>query len=245
MDYDFSIQKEQLVDLTHSYSSETIYWPTEEGFVLDTKFEGTVEKGYYYSAKKFSAPEHGGTHIDAPIHFLENGKTVDQIPLERLLGKAVVIDVSKNALENLNYQVSVQDFTNWESVHGTIPDGAIILLHTGYGAYWPDRLKYLGTDKKGIEALADLRFPGLSHVAAKWLIENRKINSIGIDTQSIDYGKSEFFETHQVLCKENIPFFENVANLDKLPFTGSFVIALPMKIKDGSGAPLRIIAIIP
>ena len=245
MDNEFSIQKGHLIDLTHNYSSETIYWPTEEGFVLDIKFEGTAEKGYYYSAKKFSAPEHGGTHIDAPIHFLENGKTVDQIPLEQLLGKAVVIDVSKNALENRDYQVSVQDFTDWESTHGTTPEGAIILLHTGYGAYWPDRLKYLGTDKTGKPALVDLRFPGLSHVAAKWLIENRKINSIGIDTQSIDYGKSEFFETHQVLCKKNIPFFENVANLDKLPPIGSFVIALPMKIKDGSGAPLRIIAITP
>jgi kynurenine formamidase len=245
MDNDFSIQKEQLVDLTHNYSSETIYWPTEEGFKLDTKFEGTVEKGYYYSAKKFSAPEHGGTHIDAPIHFSENGTTVDQIPLENLFGKAVVIDVSKVALENRDYQVSVQDFTNWESTHNLIPEGAIILLHTGFGKYWPNRLKYLGTDKTGKQALVDLRFPGLSHVAAKWVIENRKINAIGIDTQSIDYGKSEFFETHQVLCKKNIPFFENVANLDKLPPTGSFVIALPMKIKDGSGAPLRIIAIIP
>lgn len=245
MDNDFSIQKEKLVDLTHNYSSETIYWPTEEGFELDTKFEGTVEKGYYYSAKKFSAPEHGGTHIDAPIHFSENGGTVDQIPLERLFGKAVVVDVTKNALENRNYQVTVQDFTDWESAHGIIPDGAIILLHTGFGKYWPDRLKYLGTDKKGTQALADLRFPGLGHVAAKWLTENRNINAIGIDTQSIDYGKSEFFETHQVLCKKNIPFFENVANLDKLPSSGSFVIALPMKIKDGSGAPLRIIAINP
>lgn len=82
-------------------------------------------------------------------------------------------------------------------------------------------------------------------VAAKWLVENRKINSIGIDTQSIDYGKSEFFETHRILCSKNIPFFENVANLDKLPSTGTFVIALPMKIEGGSGAPLRLVAITP
>ena len=245
MNNDFSIQKGHLVDLTHNYSSETIYWPTEEGFKLDTRFDGMTEKGYYYSAKKFSAPEHGGTHIDAPIHFAENGKTVDQIPLEQLFGKAIVIDVSKDALENRDYQVSVQDFSNWESSHGLIPDGAIVLLHTGYGKYWPDRLKYLGTDKTGTKALVDLRFPGLHPVAAKWLVENRKINAIGIDTQSIDYGKSEFFETHRILCKKSIPFFENVANLDKLPSNGTFVIALPMKIKDGSGAPLRLVAITP
>ena len=243
MDNDFSIQKGKLVDLTHNYSSETIYWPTEEGFKLDIGFDGMTEKGYYYSAKKFSAPEHGGTHIDAPIHFAENGKTVDQIPLEQLFGQAVVIDVSKVALENRDYQVSVQDFTNWESIHGTIPDGAIILLYTGYGRYWPDRLQYLGTDKKGTQALDDLCFPGLDPLAAAWLVENRKLNAIGIDTQSIDYGKSKFFETHRILCKKSIPFFENVANLDKLPSTGTFVIALPMKIKDGSGAPLRLVAI--
>jgi len=245
MNNDFSIQKGHLVDLTHNYSSETIYWPTEEGFKLDTRFDGMTEKGYYYSAKKFSAPEHGGTHIDAPIHFAENGKTVDQIPLEQLFGKAIVIDVSQDVLDNRDYQVSVQDFSNWESSHGLIPDGAIILLYTGYGKYWPDRLKYLGTDKTGTKALVDLRFPGLHPVAAKWLVGNRKINAIGIDTQSIDYGKSEFFETHQILCKKSIPFFENVANLDKLPSNGTFVIALPMKIKDGSGAPLRLVAITP
>ena len=245
MNNDFSIQKGHLVDLTHNYSSETIYWPTEEGFKLDTQFDGMTEKGYYYSAKKFSAPEHGGTHIDAPIHFAENGKTVDQIPLEQLFGKAIVIDVSQDALENRDYQVSVQDFSIWESSHDLIPDGAIVLLYTGYGKYWPDRLKYLGTDKTGTKALVDLRFPGLHPVAAKWLVENRKINAIGIDTQSIDYGKSEFFETHRILCKKSIPFFENVANLDKLPSNGTFVIALPMKIKDGSGAPLRLVAITP
>ena len=200
---------------------------------------------YYYSAKKFSAPEHGGTHIDAPIHFSQNGATVDQIPLEQLLCRAVVIDVSQDAQDNRDYQVLVQDFTNWETVHGTIPEGTIILLHTGYGKFWPNRLKYLGTEKTGTQALVDLHFPGLSPVAAKWLVENRKINAVGIDTQSIDYGKSEFFETHQVLCKQSIPFFENVANLDKLPSTGTFVIALPMKIKDGSGAPLRLVAITP
>ncbi len=245
MNNNFFLPKGHLVDLTHNYSAETIYWPTEEGFKLDKQFDGMTEKGYYYSAKKFSAPEHGGTHIDAPIHFAKNGKTVDQIPLDQLFGKAFVIDVSKEALKNRDYQVSIQDFSNWESSYGKISDGAIVLLHTGYGKYWPDRLKYIGTDKKGKEALGDLSFPGLHPDAAKWLVENRKINAIGLDTQSIDYGKSQFFETHRILCSKNIPFFENVANLEKLPSTGTFVIALPMKIEGGSGAPLRLVAITP
>ena len=245
MNHDVSIPNGQIVDLTHDYSAETIYWPTEDGFKLDIGFEGITEKGYYYSAKKFSAPEHGGTHMDAPIHFAKNGKTIDQIPLDQLIGPAIIIDVSKEALKNRNYQISIQDFTIWESSNGKIPDETIVLLHTGFGRYWPDRLKYLGTDKTGKEALTDLHFPGLHPDAAKWLVENRKINAIGLDTQSIDYGQSEFFETHRILCTKNIPFFENVANLDKLPAIGTVVIALPMKIKGGSGAPLRLVAIIP
>src|SRR3989337_2461105 len=208
----FSFDHVHLVDLSHSYSSETIYWPTEEGFKLEKEFDGMTEKGYYYSANKFFSPEHGGTHMDAPIHFAKNGKTVDQIPLDQLIGQAIVIDVFKDTLKNPDYQVSIQDFANWESSYGKIPEGAIVLLHTD---------------------------------AAKWLVENRKINAIGLDTQSIDYGKSEFFETPRILCTKNIPFFENVANLDQLPSTGAYVIALPMKIEGGSGAPLRIIAIIP
>ena len=245
MNHDVSIPNGQIVDLTHDYSAETIYWPTEDGFKLDIGFEGITEKGYYYSAKKFSAPEHGGTHMDAPIHFAKNGKTIDQIPLDQLIGPAIIIDVSKETLKNRNYQISIQDFTIWESSNGKIPDETIVLLHTGFGRYWPDRLKYLGTDKTGKEALTDLHFPGLHPDAAKWLVENRKINAIGLDTQSIDYGQSEFFETHRILCTKNIPFFENVANLDKLPAIGTVVIALPMKIKGGSGAPLRLVAIIP
>jgi len=245
MNHDVSIPNGQIVDLTHDYSAETIYWPTEDGFKLDIGFEGITEKGYYYSAKKFSAPEHGGTHMDAPIHFAKNGKTIDQIPLDQLIGPAIIIDVSKETLKNRNYQISIQDFIIWESSNGKIPDETIVLLHTGFGRYWPDRLKYLGTDKTGKEALTDLHFPGLHPDAAKWLVENRKINAIGLDTQSIDYGQSEFFETHRILCAKNIPFFENVANLDKLPAIGTVVIALPMKIKGGSGAPLRLVAITP
>lgn len=233
-----------LVDLTHSYSSETIYWPTESGFLLEEEFGGMTEKGYYYSAKKFSAPEHGGTHLDAPIHFAKGGKTIDQISLDSLMGKAIVIDVSTYTLQNADYQVSVQDFVRWESSFGKIPDEVIVLVYTGFGKFWPDRTKYLGTSKMGREALSDLHFPGIHPEAAKWLTKNRKIKAIGLDTQSIDYGKSEFFETHRLLCEQDIPFFENVANLDQLPSTGAIVLGFPMKIKGGSGAPLRLVAII-
>lgn len=235
----------QWMDLSYDYSSETIYWPTAEPFELNTVSAGVTEKGYYYSAYKFCAAEHGGTHIDAPIHFAAGGKKVDEILLTQLIAPAVKIDVSQKAIANRDYQVSVEDFNDWESQHGKIPDGSIVLLQTGYGRYWPNRVKYLGTDKRGAEGVAELHFPGLHPEAAKWLVDNRRINAVGLDTASIDYGQSQTFDSHVILMRQNIPAFENVANMEKVPTVGAQVIALPMKIRGGSGAPLRVIAFIP
>lgn len=170
---------------------------------------------------------------------------VRQISLKRLIGPAVVIDISEKALANRDYQVGIEDFATWESAYGNLPENSIVFLHTGYGQYWPDAMKYMGTDKRGSDAVAELHFPGLHVDAARWLVDNRKISAIGLDTPSIDYGQSELFESHQILFDKNILAFENVANLDQLPATGASVIALPMKIKGGSGGPLRIIALVP
>lgn len=240
-----SIPEGTWVDLTHDFSSETIYWPTSETFKSEVVFEGFTDKGFFYEAKNYSAAEHGGTHIDAPVHFAEGKESVDEIPLGRLIGKAVVIDISKKALKDPDYQVGVDDFRDWESNNGRISDGSIVLLHTGYSRFWPDKASYLGTETRGEEAIKDLHFPGLEPVAAKWLVENRGPNAIGLDTASIDYGQSELFESHVTLFKNSVPAFENLANLDKLPPKGAIVFALPMKIKGGSGGPLRIVALIP
>ena len=232
------------VDLSHDFSADTVYWPTAEPFKLTTVAEGKTDAGYYYSAYQFSAAEHGGTHIDSPIHFAEGRNTVDQIPLDRLIGPAIKVDVSAKAGADRDYLVSTTDFEAWERQNGKIPDESIVLLQTGWSQYWNDRLKYLGTDKRGAGAVADLHFPGLAPDAARWLTENRKIKAIGLDTASIDYGQSTLFESHRVLMGQNIPAFENVANLDRLPAKISMVIAMPMKIKGGSGGPLRIIALV-
>jgi kynurenine formamidase len=156
------------IDLTHDFSSETIYWPTAEPFTFDTVFAGITEKNYYYSAFQFCAAEHGGTHLDAPIHFAEGRKTVDELPLEQFIGPAVVIDVSAKALEDRDYLVGKEDFTEWEAKHGALPENVIVLLRTGYGQFWPDRVKYMGTDQRGQEAVADLHFPGLDPEAGWW-----------------------------------------------------------------------------
>jgi len=233
------------IDLTHDYSEETVYWVTAKEFALDTVAYGETDKGFFYAANNFETAEHGGTHIDAPIHFVADAASVDEIPLTRLIGKGVRIDVSEKASQNRDYLISVEDFTDWEKENGRIPDNAIVLLQTGYFKYYPNKLEYLGTDERGPAAVQKLHFPGLSPDAATWLVSNRNISSIGLDTASIDYGQSTDFQSHVILLSENIAVFENVANLDQLPTKDFYIIALPMKIKGGSGGPLRIVAVVP
>jgi len=235
----------EIVDLSHAYDADAIFWPTAEAFRLDKVADGMTPAGFYYAANNFFTSEHGGTHIDAPVHFAEGRQTVDKIPLEKLVGFAVVVDVTAAATADADYQVAVQDFERWEQQHGQIPDGAIVLLRTGFARHWPDAARYLGTAERGEPAVAKLHFPGLHPDAAKWLVANRSINAIGIDTASIDYGQSTMYESHRVLYERDIPAFENLAALDRLPPVGATVIALPMKIKGGSGAPLRAIALLP
>jgi kynurenine formamidase len=234
-----------IVDLSHAFDSETIYWPTEEGFVLEHGSAGLTEGGYYYAANRFRGAEHGGTHIDAPIHFAEGRQTVDQIPVERLVGPAVVLDVSAACAADPDYAVGVADLERFEAEHGRIQAGEMVLLHTGYARHWPDRRAYLGTDRRGPDAVPELHFPGLDPAAARWLASERAIAAIGIDTASIDPGQSKRFESHQILFAANIPAFESLTALDRLPPRGSVVVALPMKIRGGSGGPLRAIAVLP
>jgi kynurenine formamidase len=235
----------QWVDLTHEFSADTIYWPTADSFEKTAVFEGRTDKGFYYTAYNFSAAEHGGTHVDAPIHFAENRNTVDAIPLDQLIGQGVVIRIADKVAADRNYQLSVGDVQTWEKVHGTIPDGAILLIDTGSSNLWPNRNDYMGTNERGEEAVTKLKFPGIHPTTAKFLAMERNIKAVGLDTPSLDYGGSTHFETHQILFEKNIPGFENVTNLDKLPVKGATIIALPMKIKGGSGGPLRIVALLP
>jgi len=238
------LPKGGIVDLSHPYDAQTIFWPTESGFVLEKEHDGLTEKGYYYRSNRFSSPEHGGTHIDAPAHFAKDGITVDAIPLDQLVGPAVVVDVSRKCLANRDYRITVDDFRDWEKVHHEIPSRTIVLLRTGFARYWPDRKSYLGTDERGAAAVAGLHFPGLDPAAAAWLVSERKIKAVGLDTASIDYGQSAGFEAHVELMTHDVPAMENLTNLDRLPPTGVTVVALPMKIAGGSGGPLRAIAII-
>lgn len=236
---------ERWIDLTHPFDAGTIYWPTEKGFQLDAGNNGPTAKGYYYAANRFTTAEHGGTHLDAPRHFSATGQTTDAIPIERLVGDAVVIDVSRQAAANDVYEVTADDLVAWERVHGRQLVDMIVLLRTGWGARWGDRAAYLGTAATGPGAVARLRFPGLAPEAARWLVDHRRIKAIGIDTASIDHGPSTHFGAHVALCGADVPVFENIAMLESLPEEGAFVAALPMKIAGGSGGPLRVVARLP
>ncbi len=234
----------EIIDLTYAYDENTIFWPTAKEFELEVVFQGESDGGFHYEANNFCMAEHGGTHIDAPIHFYKDRHALDEIPLERLIGEAIVIDVSEKCAANRDYRVQVEDFTTWETNHGVQIDDKIVLLRTGFGQFWPDRKKYMGTAERGADAVPKLHFPGLHPDAAKWLVENRNIKAIGLDTPSIDYGQSTQFRSHVTLYEANIPAFENVANLGRLPARDFVVFALPIKIKGGSGGPVRIVAIV-
>ena len=234
----------RVVDLTYNYNEQTIYWPTSPSkFKLDQLSYGKTEAGFFYSANSFSTPEHGGTHIDAPIHFDKNGRTVDQIPLEQLFVPAVVIDVSEKTKNDRNYRLTSEDVLAFENVHGEIKPGTAVLLRTGWGKYWPDRKAYLGDDTPG--DASHLAFPSFGESAARLLIEQREVVLIGLDTASIDYGQSKDFIVHRIAAKHNVPGIENIANMELLPDTGFMLIALPVKIEGGSGGPVRVIALLP
>jgi kynurenine formamidase len=238
-------EQSRLIDLTHSFGADTIVWPTEQDFRLVLQQAGETPGGYYYASNRLEMAEHGGTHIDAPIHFSKGGQTLDQVPIERLVGTGVRIDVTAQCARDRDYRVSIQDFERWESTHGRIQTRAIVLLDTGFARYWPSRQEYLGTALRGPEGIQALHFPGLHPEAAAWLVRERQVKAVGIDTASIDFGRSSKFETHVALLSQNVPVFENLSDLRDLPHRGFDVIALPMKIAGGTGGPLRVIAILP
>lgn len=237
------IDESKIVDLSHPFDERTIYWPSARRFVLERVAYGPTEAGHWYAANNFCAAEHGGTHMDSPIHFAEGGWTTDQVPLARSIGPACVIDLSEQCAKDPDYRLSVEDIRTWESRNGTLPEGAIVLLRTGWDSRWgdPERVFNSATPSD----TRTLHFPGFSPEAARFLVEERRIDAVGIDTPSIDHGPSTDFPAHQVFGRANIPGFENVANLGEIPFAGATFIALPMKISGGSGGPARIIAILP
>ena len=240
----FDLADYRLVDLSHTYDDTTLFWPTSPTrFEKDTLAYGATEGGWFYSAYSVCTPEHGGTHLDAPIHFFEGGQTTDQVPLERLVTHAVVIDVSDAAAKDSDYQLSAQDISAWEKQYGRIPAGSTVLMRSGWSRFWPDARAYLGDDTPG--DASRLHFPGFGEGATRLLVEERGVVALGVDTASIDHGQSREFRSHQVAAAKNVIGLENLKGLDALPATGAVLLALPMKIGGGSGGPARVVALVP
>lgn len=232
----------RVVDLTHAFTAQTPYWPTSPShFELKSLHHGPTAGGFFYSANVFTAPEHGGTHLDAPIHFAEGAPTADQIPVERLVGEGVIIDVRAQCADNRDYRVTTADIQQFEQAHGPLRPGTIVLIRTGWVTRYGDRKLYFGDDRPN--DASNLHFPGISKEAAETFV-HRRIAAVGIDTPSIDHGPSRDFIAHRVLARANVPIFENVADDPQLGPRGFTVVALPMKIARGSGGPLRLIALI-
>jgi kynurenine formamidase len=235
---------QRMIDLSHAFDERTLYWPSKPPmkFEMEQLAYGRTAGGFFYSSNRVCTPEHGGTHLDAPIHFHEGGQTTAQLPLERLIAAGVRIDVTRKALENRDYRLTRQDVESFEAEFGRIPAGAIVLLHTGWSRHWPDRKRYLG-DASADDA-SGLSFPSYGEDAARLLVEERGVAMLGIDTASIDYGRSKDFIVHRVTAARGVGGLENLTDLEKLPEAGFTVIALPMKIAGGSGGPARVVALI-
>lgn len=228
-----------VIDLSHPFNRQTIYWPTSTGFEIEKRGWKMTDKGYFYAANIIKMPEHGGTHMDAPIHFARDGWTVEKIPLEHFFGDAAVIDVSRKVAGQADTLITKQDILVWEETHGVLSQNDIVLFYTGWEKFWGDKKKYLGSDKFG--DTANLHFPGLAADAAEYL-KSKKIKGVGLDTPSLDYGLSTDFMAHRILLGANIYGLENLANIQKLPSRGARLIVAPMKIEQGTGGPVRVFA---
>lgn len=236
----------RILEMTYPYDSQTIYWPTAKPFKLEKAASGMTKGGWWYASNNYGASEHGGTHVDAPLHFAKDGRTIEKIPLEEWIGPAVKIDVTAQCDKNRDYLLTIQDIEKWEKDNGRIPDRAWVLMETGIDSrYYPDRKKVLGTEKTGSQAIPLLSFPGFSPEAAEFLVKERNIIGIGLDTPSIDYGKSPDFKVHRIICEADKLGLENIANLDKLPVNGAILYVIPMLIRGGTGAPARVFAVLP
>ena len=246
-----SLANRKAIDLTHSVGEHTIAWPSATKFstsnVVRMQVDVVGSGGYWYEARDISQAEHSGTHTDAPAHFYKGGWRTADIPLERLAGPGVKIDITEKVKKDQDTGLAVDDILAWEEEHGEIPEDAVVIVHTGHGKWYGDKKKYFGRPE-GLD-LPDndtqhLHFPGVEPEASQWLVDKRKIVGLGIDTPSTDKGQSRQFRTHRILGQANIWGLENMARTEELPSKGFMVYNMVHKLEGGSGGPTRVVAIL-
>lgn len=230
--------KTRVIDLTYAISDKLPGWPGGKEPAFSASVLATVpEQGYF--ARKFSMVEHYGTHMDAPQHFAPQRYSLEQIPARQFFGPAVVIDVRSEVAKDSDYRLPVEAVRQWEEKHGRIPEGAIVLLNTGWASRWPDAARYSNMDSKGV-----MHYPAYSAEAAKVLLE-RKVSGLGIDTYGIDYGPSRTYDVHHLVLEADVYALENLSDLSGIPESGAYIVAAPIKLEGGSGGPCRVFAILP
>ena len=234
---DISSGKMRVIDLSYAINDKLVRWPGDEK-VFEAEVNASIEKDGYFT-RSFWTLEHYGTHLDAPVHFPPGKTTVDQIPVKQFFGPSVVLDVQPDGAKNADYQLPVARVEEWEKRHRPIPEGAIVLLRTGWSARWPDAERYRNEDAQG-----RMHFPGFSVDAAKLLIE-RKVSGLGCDSMSVDYGASADFAVHHLALGSGLYHLENLADLSALPETGALLVVAPIKLEGGSGGPVRVFALLP
>jgi kynurenine formamidase/mono/diheme cytochrome c family protein len=227
-----------IYDLTHVISAKV---PTYEGETGTYRYEKQAEIDKQgYALGTLHIPEHFGTHVDAPGHFAKGKATIDQLDPSHFIAPAVVIDVRDKVRANPDYLLTPDAIEKWEQTRGPIPDGAAVLLLTGWEDKFGNAAAYRNPDSSGI-----MHFPGYSAAAVDYLLKHDKVVALGIDTLSIDYGPSKDFEAHKRSLGSGLYHLENLANLDKLPARGAVVFVGALPIEGGSGSPARVLAIAP
>ena len=227
-----------VVDLSYVLNEKTVFWPGERYHPFRIQTIATLERDGVLS-KAVSFPEHIGTHMDAPNHFWGTGASVDQLPPRAFFAPGVMIDVAAVAAADPDFRLQRHHVQAWEERFGPVPQGAVVLLNTGWHRHWGNAVRYQNMDVQG-----RMHFPGYGVSAAEYLVQKRKVRGLGIDTMSIDYGLSRDFPVHKIAARAGVYGLENVANLDRLPPRGFYVFVAPMKVEGGTGGPTRIFAIL-
>jgi kynurenine formamidase len=224
-----------VVDLSHVMHPAMATWPGGVPFEM----ERLVDYDQGYRTHRFAMGENTGTHLDAPSHFVDGKRSVDKIGVSQLVVPAVVIDIKDKVAADPDYQLSANDVIDWEGAYGSLPVGALVIIHTGWHKRFDDPPRYLNQDAEGV-----MHFPGCSLEAAALLLE-RDVVGIGIDTLSVDHGASKDFATHKLVLGANKYMLENLANLEALPISGATVIVGVLPIGDGTQAQARVMALVP
>lgn len=230
-------EKASIIDLSHSVKENSI--SKTAGYSFQKEPIRSQKNGVDFFEYKLSFPDTISTNMETSGHFVEAGNSVDKLPLAKLIGYGAVFDIHEMVKQNPSYQLSKKDIDIWESKHGSIPTEAILLIYTGWSNKWPDFNSYSNINSSEVES-----YPGISPEAIDFLIRERKVHAVGIDTFSPYLGNSNS-NNQRAFLNAGKYYLNNLTNLDKLPARGSIVMALPIKLDKVSSSPVRVLAIIP